>query len=66
MRTADVTAQVIAEVPGAVVVQLHWREPDRPDGSELFQVFRLRDGSVVDMQDYERRGAAMKAVSATT
>ena len=63
---ADARAEVVAETPGSIVVALRWRELDHPDASELFQVLRLRDGKVFDMQDYPDRHAAMKAVAATT
>lgn len=55
---------MLAETADSVVVGLQWREPDRPAVTELFQVLRLRDGKVVDMEDFERRGRALKAVGA--
>ncbi len=64
MRRADVKAEVIADALDGVVVALRWREPDVPNAFELFQVLRLRDGKIVDMQDFERRQAAMKAAVA--
>jgi hypothetical protein len=59
-----VRAEVIAEAPGGVVVQLRWREPERAKPTELFQVLRLRDGKVADMEDFERRRPALKAAAA--
>ena len=64
MRTDVVRVDVLAETADSVVVGLQWREPDRPAVTELFQVLRLRDGKVVDMEDFERRGRALKAVGA--
>ena len=59
-----VRAQVIAETAGGVVVELRWREPERSTDVELYQVLRLRDGKIVDMQDFERRQAALRAAAA--
>jgi hypothetical protein len=47
-----------------VVVGLQWRSPDRPQPVELFQVLRLDDGMIVDIQDHKRRRSALKAVGA--
>jgi hypothetical protein len=61
---------VIAATDGGVVVGLQWREPSEaseahgPAGRELFQVLRLRDGMVVDMEDHVDRRKALLAVSA--
>ncbi len=60
---ADVQAEVIAEAPGGVVVQLRWHEPERAKSIELFQVLRLRDGKAADMQDFERCRPALKAAA---
>lgn len=47
------------------MVELRWQPPDRADEMELYQVLRLRDGKVVDMQDFDHRGAAMAAMART-
>lgn len=64
MRPAHVRADVLAEGPGGVVVGLRWQEAGRPKAIELFQVLRLRDGKVVDMEDFDRRHWAFKAAGA--
>ncbi|MFN2609131.1 MAG: hypothetical protein ABR511_14775 [Acidimicrobiales bacterium] len=55
---------MIADTPGGVAVALQWREPGADGCRELFQVLRLRDGRVVDIQDVARRGAALALVGA--
>ncbi len=64
IRMTGVKAEVIAETPAGVVVHLRRREPERAKPIDLFQVLRLRDGKVADMQDFERRGPALKAAAA--
>ena len=66
MPASGVSAKVVAEVAGVVAVELRWREPDRAKLIELFQVVRLSEGRVVDIQDFERRAAALRAVGAAT
>ncbi len=63
---AHVRAQVIAETADGVVVELRWRERERATDVELYQVLRLQDGKIVDMQDFERRRAALRAAAAAT
>ncbi len=43
---------------------LQWRRPDGRDTAELFQVLRVRDGKIVDMQDCRDRLEALKAIGA--
>lgn len=62
----DVGAEVIASTSAGVAVGLQWREASTPAMCELFQVLRLRDGLVVDMQDHADRRSALKAVGAGT
>ena len=47
-----------------MVVGLTWTEQDGPPGRELFQVLRLQDGMVVDMEDHSDRRRALRAVGA--
>ena len=63
---ADVRAKVIAANAAGVVVQLGWTDAARGASVEMFQVLRMRDGQVVDMQDHEQRGSALKGVRAPT
>ena len=55
----DGHAEVIAANAACVVVRLGWIDPVRSRPVEMFQVLRLRDGKVVDMQDHDRRRAAL-------
>jgi hypothetical protein len=55
---------VITATKAGVVVRLRWRETDSPRSSQLFQVLRLRDGKVVDMQDHADRRSALRWVNA--
>jgi hypothetical protein len=57
-------AQVVAQTDAGLVVGLQWRRRDRRDTSELFQVLRLRDGKIVDMQDCRDRLEALKVIGA--
>lgn len=61
MSLADVRAEVVADAAGTVVVELRWREDGRAENFEMFEVLRFRDGKVVDMEDFDRRGAALRA-----
>ena len=61
---ADVRGKVIAANAAGVVVQLGWTDAARGASVEMFQVLRMRDGQVVDMQDYEQRRPALKGVRA--
>jgi hypothetical protein len=63
-QIADPRAAVIGATGSGVVVGIRWRETDPPADRQLYQVLRLRDGRVVDMQDHPSRGAALKAVGA--
>ncbi len=54
----------MAVTKAGVVVRLQWREPSSSAPSELFQVLRLRDGKVVDMEDHADRLSALRAVDA--
>ena len=58
----DVHAEVIAANAAGLVVRLGWTDAARRTPIEVFQVLRMRDGRVVDMQDYNQRGAALKGV----
>ncbi len=60
----DPRAQVVAQTDAGLVVGLQWRRPERRDAAELFQVLRLRDGKIVDMQDCSDRLEALKAIGA--
>jgi hypothetical protein len=60
----DVHAEVIAANPAGLVVRLGWTDARRRTPVEMFQVLRMRDGRVVDMQDYNQRRAALKGVGA--
>ncbi|MFN2506609.1 MAG: hypothetical protein ABR540_20760 [Acidimicrobiales bacterium] len=60
----DPRAQVVAQTDAGLVVGLQWRRRDRRDAAELFQVLRLRDGKIVDMQDCRDRLEALKAIGA--
>ncbi len=55
---------MVAQTDAGLVVGLQWRRPHRPDTAELFQVLRLRDGKIVDMQDCRDRLEALKAIGA--
>lgn len=61
---ADVLAEVIAANAAGVVVRMGWTDAARGTSVEIFQVLRMRDGQVVDIQDYEQRRPALKAVRA--
>lgn len=61
---AEVRAEVIAANAVGVVVRLGWTDAARGTSVEMFQVLQMRDGQVVDMQDYEQRRPALKAVRA--
>lgn len=61
---SEVSATVLAESGDAVAVGLRWREAGRDKPREWFQVLRIAQGRVVDMQDFERRGPALRAVAA--
>lgn len=52
----------MAIVGARAVVALRWRDPHLATApSELFQVFTLRDGRVIAIQDYHRKGDALRA-----
>ena len=52
---------MIAESPRGVVVGLRWREPGRTDVMELYQVLRLRNGQVFEMQDFDEAKAVAES-----
>jgi hypothetical protein len=58
------SADVLAVTDAGVVVGLRWRAPDRDEAIEMFQVLRLRDGRIVDIEDHDRRRPALSAVGA--
>ncbi len=60
----DSRAQLVAQTDAGLVVGLQWRRPDGRDTAELFQVLRVRDGKIVDMQDCRDRLEALKAIGA--
>lgn len=62
---AGTSADVLATTDVAVVVGIRWRAPDRKDPVEMFQVLRLRDGRIFDIQDHDRRRSALKAIAPT-
>jgi len=62
----DPYAQVLVATDEGVVVMLRWREPASPKTQEIFQVLRMREGRVVDIQDHAHRKTALKAVRAPT
>jgi hypothetical protein len=55
---------VIAATNAGVVVGLQWRDSDGRETTELFQVVRLREGKIVDMEDYRDRHKALNALTA--
>ena len=59
----DVHANVIAANAVGLVVRLGWTDAARRT-VERFQVLRMRDGQVVEIQDYDQRRAALKGVGA--
>ena len=63
-QVVDLRAKVIAATSAGVVVGLQWRRWDRPGACELFQVLRLRDGRIVDMQDHRGQKEALRAIGA--
>ena len=61
----DPRAHLVAQTDAGLVVGLQWRRLDRPHtAAELFQVLRLRDGKIVDMQDCRDGLDALKAIGA--
>jgi hypothetical protein len=59
-RFLDPRADVVGAGQDAVVVRLRWRPAGGPEDAELFQVLRLRDGLVVDMQDHRDGPGALR------
>jgi len=59
-----VEVDVVASAGDRVAVHLRWRwsEAGSDERNELFQVFTLRDGRVVRMQDHLRRREAVREV----
>ena len=57
---AEPRAEVIAHNQG-VVVGPRWRDTGRTKPMEFYQVLKLRDGRIVDMQDVEDRREALEA-----
>ena len=55
---------MIAATNAGVVVGLQWRDSDGRETTELFQVVRLREGKIVDMDDYRDRHKALSALTA--
>jgi hypothetical protein len=55
---------VIAATEDGVVVSLRWRDARSPKPHQLFQVLRVRDGRIIDIQDHGERRRALKAVGA--
>jgi len=55
---------VVASAGDRVAVRLRWRwrEPEHDDRHELFQVFTLREGRVVRLQDHRRKQEAVREV----
>ncbi len=45
-----------------VVVELRWRETSSEDEFRLYQMLRMRDGQVVDMQDFRQEKSARRAL----
>jgi hypothetical protein len=58
----EASARVIGTKGAKVVVQLHWREGTVPQENDLFQVLTLRGGKITHMQDFRKRGQALKAL----
>ncbi|HVE46754.1 MAG TPA: hypothetical protein VNA57_08420 [Acidimicrobiales bacterium] len=53
---------MIMKTGAGVLVAMRWQEPASSGSSEIFQVLRLRDGSIVDIQDHEDRKRAVTAL----
>ncbi len=60
---SDPRAKVVAARGSRLVVEWCWRQGTSGTESEVFQVLRLRDGKIVDMQDHADRRRALKALS---
>ena len=65
-RPVDAAASVgvLAATAAGVVVSVSWRAPDRDDPIEMFEVLRMRNGRIFDIQDHQRRQSALRAVGA--
>ena len=65
-RPVDAAASVgvLAATAAGVVVGVRWRAPDRDDPFEMFEVLRMRNGRIFDIQDHHRRQSALRAVGA--
>lgn len=61
---AEAAAHVIAANDAGVVVALRWRTGGSDEHHRRYQVLKLRDGLVFDMQDYLREPAALRAIGA--
>ena len=53
--------EILAESDDRIAVDPHV-EPRHPDYPDLHHVFTLRDGLIVEMQDYPDRATALEAV----
>ncbi|HSS08794.1 MAG TPA: hypothetical protein VLL25_02850 [Acidimicrobiales bacterium] len=52
---------MVADTGDAVVVRLQWRLTGPSEDRGLYQVLRIRDSKVIDIEDYRSDRAAMKA-----
>ena len=53
---------MIASTGRAVLVGLRWRDSVSSTDVELYQLLRLQEGKIVDMQDHEHRTRALAAL----
>ncbi|HEX3541758.1 MAG TPA: hypothetical protein VHT75_15095 [Acidimicrobiales bacterium] len=60
MPITDARAVVVAVDRGGVVVELRWRLGG--EANVRYQALKMRDGRIVDMQDYLDATAARRAV----
>jgi hypothetical protein len=62
LEVTDAEARVVASNDVGVVVALRWQVGGTHEMHRLYQVLKLRDGLVYDMQDYREERVARRAL----
>jgi hypothetical protein len=58
----DEGVQLVSANASEVLVRLHWRDPESQGPGGLWQLVTMRDGRIVDIQDYRNSRRAQRAM----
>jgi hypothetical protein len=62
VEIVDPAAKIVDATDAGVVVELEWQFKTSPEKHQLYQMMRMSDGLVEDMQDYRSEREARRAL----